>query len=119
MMLLLIKDVLSDTFYLRWTNCETKVTRLPFELLLTNHLVNPCRRIGLDIAKNVVQPMGGAQPDEQMNMIFNATNHQRNAVDPFNNTTEIGMKVWAPVLCDQRHSILGTENEMVVKTEMS
>jgi hypothetical protein len=58
-MLLLIKDVLSDMFYLRRTNCEAEVARLPFKPLLTNDSVNPSRRVGLDVAKNVVQPMSG------------------------------------------------------------
>jgi hypothetical protein len=53
-----------------------------------------------------------------MNMILNTTNRQRNAFDPFNNAAEIGMKVITPLFSNQRETILGTENEMVVKAEM-
>ncbi len=101
MMSLLIQDIAFDAFYLRWTNCEAQVPRLPFKFLLTNHLVNPGGRVGLDIAQDVVQPMRCTQPDEQVNMILDSANCQRNAIDSVNNAAEIGMKVSAPVFCDQ------------------
>ena len=91
MVLFLIENVLSDTLDLRGTNCQPKVTRLPFEFFLTHHLVNPARRVGFDIAQDVIQTMGGTQPDKQMNMIFNAPKSPRELLCSLNNTAKIGM----------------------------
>src|SRR5690349_6518992 len=63
--------------------------------------------------------MGRAQTDEQMNVICNATDRQRNTVDSFNDAAEVSVQVGSPLRIDERQSVLRTEDKMIVKTKVS
>ncbi len=63
--------------------------------------------------------MSSTQTDKSMNMVFDASNGQRHIFDSLHNTAEIGMKVCTPVSSNHGKAVLGTEDEMIVKVQVS
>ena len=118
-MLLLPADVLLEALDMGNTHRESAVSLLPCETLFVNFLVNPFGRLLLDVAQDICKTVCGLKADQQMNVIVNATDCLGNTAQLPDTSAKVGVKTWSPIRRNQRHTVLRTEGEVVMKAQVS
>ena len=117
MMLGLIRDV-----FLHLRSCcrayrECSVALLPCELPQPDLFMQPDRRCFLQLPHEIRQTMRGLQSHQQMHMIGYSADTLRKPAQPRHSAAEVFVQSFPPRRVDERHSILGGENDVVVQGE--
>jgi hypothetical protein len=80
--------------------------------------MHPARRYRLHITHHVCEAGCRAQADEQMHMVGDATDSFRHAFDIPHHAAEVGVQSFPPCGGDDRSTILGAKDDVVMEREM-
>ena len=111
-------DVFFEGVAARRANGEGSVAFLPCEGGVTDVVMDPTGGDGLDIAYGVCEARGGAQADEEVDVIGDAADGLRDAVEVAHHAAEEGVEAVTPCRGDERCAVFGAEHDVVVEGEV-
>lgn len=115
MMLGLVRDVFLHLRSRCRAHRECSVAFLPGELSQPDFLMHPDRRCLLQLSHEIRQTVRGLQSHQQMHMIGHAADTLRESTQPSHGAAEVFMQSVPPRGVDERHSIFGGKNDVVVQ----
>jgi len=115
MVLLLSDDIVAHQFFLRHTQRESAVAFLPLETGEFDLFVHPMRGVGFQIPYKSGEAMGGAQTDQQMDVVSDAAHHFSDAAEISSEPTKVGVKAVPQYNSDDRNAVFGAEDDVVMQ----
>ena len=117
MMLGLFRDVFLHLRPRRRADGECTVAFLPGKLTQLDLVMHPDGRCLLQLPHEIGKAMGRLQPHEQVNMIGHATDTLRIPAKSSHRAAKVFVKAVSPSNVDQRRTIFGRENDVVMQSE--
>jgi hypothetical protein len=113
MMLLLILNISSDHFHLRFTDREYAVSLLPIEVFhLRNGFMYPTRRSGFQSTQQICDRFIRPPTEQNMNMVFNSVYLDYMSTFAPYDSAEILVNASTMVFGKKRPTMFGAEDEM-------
>lgn len=116
-MLGLVRDVFLHLRPRLRADGEGTVAFLPGKLTQLDLVMHPDGRCLLQLPHEIGKAMGRLQPHEQVNMIGHATDTLRIPAKSSHRAAKVFVKAVSPCSVDQRRTIFGRENDVVMQSE--
>src|SRR5437868_5699020 len=110
-MLFLIDDISSNLVERGGTHGERGVSFLPSKVADRDFVMDPRGRRLFEIADNIGKAISCFKPNEQMDMVPNASNLDWHFAEATNRSSEVLMKSFPPRRLDEGDPILGGKHE--------
>lgn len=117
LMLGLVRDVFLHLESRCRTHRESTVTFLPRKLTALNLIMHPNRRGLLQLPHEIRKAMRRLQSNQQMDVIRNAAHALAESSQTTDRSTEILVQTPTPRFGNQRHSIFGGKDDVVMQSE--
>ncbi len=108
-------DVVAHGGALRGSYGEAAVAFLPFKGAVADFIVDPAGGDAFDFAHHIGDAMGGAEADEEVDVISHAADGFGDAAEPFYDAAEEGVQAFAPCGEDVGCAAFCGKDEVVVK----
>jgi hypothetical protein len=114
-----VQNILFDVFEARRADRKSAVSFLPFEYFI-ELAVNPFWRVRLDVADKIIEavrcfkgrPADVLRAGQQTNVIIDAADRHRHALEIFYDAAEISVESFSKVIRDQRKTRFSGKNNV-------